>query len=248
MPVTVFSSLPEFLIAGAILVVAQCVYVMFGFGSGLIAVGALALVLPELQDVVVLLLLVNIPSELSVCWKSRAEIRWRPIMILGLGVGVGIPLGTMLLKQGDPRVVLIILGVFLMGVGLVFLRLPDGGRRHLPSWIAPPVGLLSGALTGLFGTGGPPLIIWYHLTAHSKSAFRGNLMTIFMLMTFVRIPSYAVSGLITPVRLWSGLAVLPMALLGGWMGHHLHTRLSEQDFRRWVSALLFVLGALLVWR
>ena len=35
-----------------------------------------------------------------------------------------------------------------------------------------------------------------------KSAFRGNLMTIFLLMTFVRVPSYAGAGLITSVRLY----------------------------------------------
>ena len=106
--------------------------------------------------------------------------------------------------------------------------------------------MLSGLLTGLFGTGGPPLIIWYHLSAATKSAFRGNLMTIFLMMTFVRVPSYIVGGLVTAPRLWSSLAVMPAVLLGAWLGNRLHLTISEQGFRRLVSLLLVVLGLLQV--
>lgn len=248
MPLTIFTSPLEFAITCLVLIVAQLVYVMFGFGSGLIAVGSLALVFPEIKDVVVVLLLVNLPAELWVCWQSRREIRWRPIAILGVGIGVGIPVGAYFLRQGDPRFILTILGWFLMGVSLVFLRLPAGGRFTPPAWLGPPVGLVSGVLTGLFGTGGPPLIIWYHLAAGSKAAFRGNLMTIFLLMTFVRVPSYVASGLVTPPRLWSTLLVMPAVFLGAWLGHRLHIKISEVVFRRLVSGLLFVLGLVQVIR
>ena len=248
MPTTIFTNPLEFAITCLVLVIAQMVYVMFGFGSGLIAVGGLALIFPEIKDIVVLLLLVNLPAELWVCWQSRMEIRWRPIAILGVGIGVGIPIGAVILKQSDPQFILVILGWFLMAVGLVFLRLPGGGRCHLPAWAGPPAGLASGLLTGLFGTGGPPLIIWYHLSAGSKSAFRGNLMTLFLLMTFIRVPSYVVSGLVTPARLWSTVMVLPAVFLGAWLGHRLHIRISEVVFRRLVSGLLFVLGLVQVIR
>jgi uncharacterized membrane protein YfcA len=248
LPPVIFSSPLEFAITCAVLVIAQIVYVMFGFGSGLIAVGGLALLFPEIKDVVVLLLLVNLPAELWVCWQSRREIRWRPIAALGVGIALGIPVGAVVLKQSDPRFILVVLGWFLMAVGLIFLRLPAGGRLHPPAWAAPPAGLVSGLLTGLFGTGGPPLIIWYHLSAASKGAFRGNLMTIFLLMTFVRVPSYVAGGLVTAPRLWSTLLVLPAVLLGAWLGHRLHIRLSEAAFRRLVSGLLFVLGLVQVVR
>ncbi|MBU8870042.1 MAG: sulfite exporter TauE/SafE family protein [Gemmatimonadales bacterium] len=248
MPETIFSTLMEFLITCGVLVVAQLVYVLFGFGSGLIAVGSLALLFPEIQDVVVLLLLANLPAELMVVWKSRSEIKWRPIAGLGVGIGLGIPAGAWILTTSDPRFVLTILGGFLVLVGIVFLRLPTGGRLHPPAWVAAPTGLVSGLLTGLFGTGGPPLIIWYHLSADSKAAFRGNLMTIFLLMAFVRIPSYAAAGLITAPRMWSTVAVLPALFLGAWFGNRLHLSVSESRFRLFVSVLLASLGAMLLVR
>jgi uncharacterized membrane protein YfcA len=65
-------------------------------------------------------------------------------------------------------------------------------------------------------------------------------------MTFVRVPSYAIGGLITAPRLWSTLAVLPAALFGAWLGHRLHIKISEKTFRLMVSILLVALGAMLL--
>jgi uncharacterized membrane protein YfcA len=248
LPETIFHTPFEFVATCGILMVAQVVYVLFGFGSGLIAVGSLALLFPEIKDVVVLLLLVNLPAELLVVAQSRREIRWRPIAGLGSGIALGIPIGAWFLRGSDPRLVLTILGWFLVAMGILFMRLPGGGRTRTPAWAAPPVGLASGLLTGLFGTGGPPLIVWYHLNAADKAAFRANLMTIFLLMAFVRVPSYALGGLITPTRLWSTLTVMPAVLCGAWLGHRLHIRISEVVFRRLVSGLLTVLGAVLLIR
>ena len=248
MPPTIFPSPLEYVIACVILVIAQLVYVLFGFGAGLIAVGSLALVFPEIKDVVVLLLLVNLPAELFVTWRSRREIRWKPIAGLGAGIAVGIPLGAWLLSNTHPEIILTILGWFLIAVGLLFVKLPPGGRFSPPATAAPPTGLLSGLLTGLFGTGGPPLIVWYHLAAAGKSAFRANLMTIFLLMTFVRVPSYVANGLVTVPRLWSSLLVMPAVLFGAWLGHRLHLQVTERTFRRLVSILLAVLGLVLLIR
>lgn len=248
MPQTIFTHPLEFGFTCVVLFVAQVVYVVFGFGSGLIAVGTLALVFPELKDVVVVLLLVNLPAELLVSWKSRHEVRWRPIVGLGAGIAVGILVGARVLSLSDPRIILTILGWFLIGVGLLFIKLPTGGRITPPSYLEVPTGLLSGLLTGLFGTGGPPLIVWYHLAATGKSAFRANLMTIFLLMTLVRVPSYAANGLVTAPRMWSALLVMPAVLAGAWAGHHLHLKISERTFRRLVSLLLAVLGLMLLIR
>ena len=62
MPELVFSSWWLYALTFAVILVAQLVYVVFGFGSGLIAVGTLALVFPEIRDVVVILLLVVLPA------------------------------------------------------------------------------------------------------------------------------------------------------------------------------------------
>ena len=243
---TVFASLPQFLLACLILAAAEAVYVLLGFGAGLIAVGSLALLLPELRDAVVILLLVNLPAELYIVRTSWREISWRGVLILFAGVAVGIPLGSWLLRWGDPSFLLTVLGAFLVTVGAVFVLSPSPRHRNHPPWVAPPVGLLSGVLTGLFGTGGPPLVLYYQLGGADKTAFRGHLMAIFLLMTTVRVPSYAALGLLNTERLWSALAVMPAVLLGAFIGNCIHLSLEEDSFRRLVSGALLVIGLLLL--
>ena len=121
---TVFTSAPQFLLVCLVLAVAEAVYVLLGFGAGLIAVGSLALLLPELRDAVVILLLVNLPAELYVVRSSWREISWRGVLILFAGVAIGIPLGSWILRWGDPVFLLTVLGVFLVTVGAVFILFP----------------------------------------------------------------------------------------------------------------------------
>jgi len=248
MPELIFDTAWQFAAACAVIVIAQFVYVVFGFGSGLIAVGTLALVFPEIRDVVVMLLLVVLPAELAVAIGSWRRIRWRETGGILAGVVPGVVLGTYALKTGSPTLVLTALGLFLLAMSGLFLLLGDGIRVRWPRWVIPPTGLVSGLLTGLFGTGGPPLIVFYHLAGLDKGGFRGNLMAIFVAMTLLRVVNYSAQGLITEERLWSGLAVLPASLLGAWLGQRVHVQLAEAVFRRLVSGLLGVIGLLLLVR
>ena len=147
---TVFGSPWVFLAVCLVLVAAEAIYVLLGFGAGLVAVGALALLLPDLRDGVVLLLLVNLPAELFVVVSSWRDIAWRGVAALMVGVGVGIPIGAWLLGWGNPRSLLVVLGGVLLIVGVAFLV--SSGRRKWkwPKWVVAPVGLASGLLTGLF--------------------------------------------------------------------------------------------------
>jgi hypothetical protein len=166
--------------------------------------------------------------------------------VIFIGVAAGIPVGTFLLRWGEARILLVALGMFLVVVGSIFLATQAPRSREIQSWIAAPIGLVSGVLTGLFGTGGPPLILYYQLSGVDKAAFRGNLMAIFLLMTTVRVPSYAAFGLISGPRLWSALLVLPAVVLGAVIGNRIHLRIDESTFRRLVSMALVIIGLLLL--
>jgi len=82
----------------------------------------------------------------------------------------------------------------------------------------------------------------------NKSVFRASLMTIFLLIALVRLPSYLVGGLITPDRFWSALSVVPAVAVGSCIGGRIHFQLSEEKFRRAVSVVLLLIGLLLLLR
>ncbi len=208
----------------------------------------MALFLPEIRDVVVLLLLVNLPAEAWVVWHSRRDVSFRGGLAALAGIAVGIPVGGWILVLGRPTMLLVILGACLIVIGGVFLVLRTAPSISMPRWSAPTAGLISGLLTGLFGTGGPPLVLYFSLKGLDKSAFRGNLMFLFLSMTVIRVPAYAALGLITAPRLAAGLAVFPAVLAGAVMGHRIHLDLSESAFRTLVAGALVVLGLVLLIR
>ena len=247
-PVTVFASWPEFFGICLVMVVAEIIYVSFGFGAGLIAVGLSAAIHPEVKDIAVILLLINLPIEIFVVRRSWPHIQWPGVIMICLGVVFGVPLGTWILGIGKPTIVLTILGGVLIIAGVLFLSVRSGTPVRWKAWSAPPVGLLSGFLGGLFGVGGPPVIIYYQLSGVTKAVFRGSLMAIFLIIALVRVPSYIVGGLITEPRLWSALALVPAVMTGALVGGRLHIHLSEDAFKRIVSVVLVLIGLLLFFR
>ncbi len=232
----------------AVLAVAQMVYVTFGFGAGLIAVAGLSLAGLPVRDGVVLLVLVNLPVELRVVATAHRTVRWRSVALVCVGIAVGVPLGTLLLRHGEAAGLLVALGVFLVAVGLAFLLLPARRVIEWPGWVAPVAGSVAGILGAMFATAGPPLIVYFRLAGLSKTAFRSSLMAVFLAITIVRVPSYIVAGLFTVPRLLSALAVAPAVLLGWWLGRRIHVELSEARFRTGVSVALTLFGALLLLR
>ena len=246
---TVFPSVATLLLCAGVMLLAQGVYALYGFGSGLLAVSLAALVLPDLTALVPLLLLVNLPTEAWVSWRDRRSISFRQAGWLLPGMLLGLPIGTWLLRHmGDEPESITVLGV----VVLVFAAwlLWDSTRPALPSRSFPgPIGGLAGLVAGtvgaMFGTGGPPVILWFQLQGLGKTSFRATLLSLFLVMSIGRLPSYAAVGLLTREVCISALMILPAGLLGMWVGQHLHIELPERRFRQGVAVVLGVLGVLL---
>lgn len=246
--VTIFTSSGQFVATCFLLLVAEAIYVLFGFGSGLIAIGTLAAIFPELSDAVVLILLVNILPEIWVISGTWRRIRWRGVFLICVGIAIGVPIGTWLLRSTNAVILLTVLGFFLVLAGTGFLTLRRARQVAWPTPLVPIIGTLSGVLSGLFGTGGPPLILFYRLAGVDKGTFRGNMMAIFFVVTVTRLISYGASGLLTAPRLWSAAALLPAVLAGTWLGSRVELKLSEPTFQRLVAIALLIMGLLLVGR
>lgn len=238
----------EFILASSVFFLAELLYVAVGFGAGLLCVGILALFMPVIQDVVVLLLLVNLPVEMAIVWSSRKVLRWQGLLLILGGIVVGILLGAWILTFGTPVILLGILGLFLVVSGSGFALLPRMKPRNIAGWWEPAIGVIAGILAGLFGTGGPPVIYFYQLKGTKKAIFRGNLMAIFLFMGLVRIPTYTLTGLITIPRLWAALALFPVVMFGALLGQKVHLKMEEITFRRVVGTALAVIGVILIFR
>ena len=109
-------------------------------------------------------------------------------------------------------------------------------------------GIFSGVAGGMFGTSGPPLVIYVDHFAEDKSAFRAQLLVLFVLHDIFRTFLYIRYSLLTIEVVKFGLWLLPAVCLGLLIGSRMHFQVNEKTFSKAVAAMLLVSGLLLVLR
>jgi uncharacterized membrane protein YfcA len=231
--------------AGVVLFIAYLVRGIAGFGSGLIAVPLLALRFP-VTIVVPIVVLLDYLGSASQGLKNREHIAWQEQLPLIPFTLVGVGAGLFLLKAIEPSILRKMLGIFVMFYA-VYQLLPLPPLRGSRIFIV-PCGLLGGFVGTLFGTGGPFYVMYFALRDLSRSVFRATFALNFLIDGAIRLSAYVTTGFFHRELLFFLLAALPVAALALFIGGHVQTRFSQQDFARFISILLLGSGLALLFK
>ena len=233
--------------APLVVLLAYTVLGITGFGSALIAVPLLVQVLP-LRFAVPMLLLLDLPGSLIIGTTNRAAIARPEIWRIVPFMFVGIALGATVLVNAPEKLLLFILGVFVLGYAAYGMLVRAEAELINPAW-AVPLGTLGGAISALFGTGGPMFVIYLARRLHDKTALRATITAVLSLSALSRFGVFTFAGLyaqpnIVPVA--AGL--FPFMLAGLWLGNRLHYRLSAKHVKQGLWLILIIGGASLIAR
>jgi uncharacterized membrane protein YfcA len=225
--------------AAAILLTAYVIRGITGFGSGLISVPLLALFLP-LQFVVPLILLLDFTASLVIGGLHFKRVQWGEIRILIPFSVVGVILGTRLLVELPAEPMLLALAAFVFVFALRSLFNIHGDRPAGRGW-AVPAALTGGTVGALFGTGGPPYVIYLTHRIRDKGELRATFSALFFFEAITRIVSFLVAGLLLTAEVWIVyLIALPLVLGALHLGGRVHVGLGQAQMTRLVGALLLV--------
>jgi hypothetical protein len=213
----------------------------------LIAVPLLAHFLP-LQFVVPFILLLDFTASVVMGRNARQHVNWkeiRPLLPFSL---IGVVLGVVLLIHLPKEPLLIGLGLFVMAFGVRnILNLHN--EKPISQWWAMPAGLTGGTVGAVFGTGGPPYIVYLSHRLRDKSELRATFAGLFIIDGGSRLVAFLVTGLLLqPGLLLAYLCALPLVALGLKLGHKVHLGLSNQQMLRLIGALLLGSGVSLLWK
>ncbi|MEW6133955.1 MAG: sulfite exporter TauE/SafE family protein [Pseudomonadota bacterium] len=229
----------EIAYAAGVLLLAYFLRGISGFGSGLVAVPLLALVFP-LPIVVSVVLLLDFAASLALGGVNFRQVRWdevRPLVPFGV---IGVILGTTLLVSLPRQPLLIGLGVFILFFAARSLLNLHGEKPVSRLW-AMPASLVGGTVGGMFGTGGPPYVIYLQHRLKDKGQLRATLSGVFFLEGLLRIGTFIAAGLLVNADIWLSFALgLPVALAALYGGSHVHTGLSQAQMTRVIGALLLL--------
>jgi len=234
-------------IAAAILLAAYFIRGITGFGSGLISVPLLALFLP-LKFVVPLILLLDFTASIVIGGFNFKRVKWGEVAVLiPFGI-VGVILGTSLLVSLPPEPMLIALAAFVFIFALRSLFYIHGDKLASRAW-AVPASLTGGMVGALFGTGGPPYVIYLTHRIRDKSDLRATFSALFFTEGVMRIASFLVAGLLMTANVWIAyFAALPLVLGALYLGGRVHVGLSQAQMTRLVGLLLLVSSVSLLFK
>jgi uncharacterized membrane protein YfcA len=138
---------------------------------------------------------------------------------------------------------LVALGIYIIVAGSRHLLQQLDHGRHISRWWAIPTGVIGGTISGLFGTGGPPYVVYISHRLKDKDRIRATLSVIFTLEGSARLVAGLLAGLLADARIWWSLAAgLPVLILGLYLGGRIHGHLSNQDMLKLIGVLLIGAG------
>jgi len=236
-----------YFLAALILLSAYFIRGISGFGSGLVAVPLLAHFLP-LTFVVPLILITDFAASILLGIHVRQHARWdeiRPLIPFGF---FGVVAGATLLINVPRLPLLITLGLLVLIFGMRSIFNLHGSHVIRRFW-AIPAGLVGGTLSGLFGTGGPPYVIYLNHRIDKPAELRATFTGLFFLEGLWRVITFIFAGLFHDLALITAtLVALPLVVIGLWIGNHVHIGLTSVQMQRLIGILLLVSGGSLLWR
>ena len=238
----------EFYIAALfIILLAYLIRGITGFGSGLIAIPLLAHFLP-LTFVVPLILVLDFTASVLLTRHKKLEVQWNEIGILLPTTIMGILIGAFLLVNLPREPLLIGLGSFVIIFGLRYL-FNVHSEKPINRWWSAPTGLTGGLIGAMFGTGGPPYVVYLSHRLHNKTQLVGTLSGLFMLDGALRVITFLYIGLLSQDNmLRSLLLALPLMGLGLYLGNKVHLSITHRQQLGIIGGLLLLSGSSLLWK
>lgn len=225
-----------------VLLAAYFIRGLTGFGSGLIAVPLLALKWP-LTFVVPLILLTDFTASLILGGLHFDKVAWPELRRLLPAGFIGVLAGAYLLVSLPREPMLMALGTLIILFALRNLSVSnESPRRVSPLW-AWPAALTGGTVGAMFGTGGPPYVMYLSHRLTDKGQLRATFSGLFFIEGLARIVTFAAGGILLHAELfYAYAAAVPVTLGALWVGSHAHSRLSNGQMLRLISLILIGSG------
>jgi uncharacterized membrane protein YfcA len=229
-----------------VILLATLIRSAFGFGEALVAVPLLAIRIP-ISIAAPLAVLVSITVAAIIIAQDWRNIHVRSAGWLVVSTLIGIPLGLMLLTEGNQHLVKGTLAVVIMAFSAYALigRRPPELHSDNRMWLL-VCGFCAGVLGGAYGMNGPPLAIYGAMRRWSAQHFRATLQGYFLPASVIGMLGYWLAGLwvreVTRYYLLSLPVVIPAILLGRLVNR----RMREGAFLKFIHVGLILIGTTLL--
>ncbi len=232
------------LLISAIFLIAGFVQGMTGFGSALVAIPLLSLII-DIKSAVPLCILNSIVITTYLSLKMRSHLNIGKILPLCIAAIPGIIAGSTLLKQVSSSLIRINLGILLVAYSLYSLYSRPAPRKLHKIW-SYVAGFMSGAIGAAFSAGGPPTIIYATLSDWKKDTIKATLSGFFLFNSYLIAIVHAVNGLTTIDVFTQFMISAPFVLLGTVLGNISYGMIPRERYLQIIFAFLVLMGIIMI--
>ncbi len=208
----------------------------FGFSMTLIIIMTLFMTPAQATAYILIWEILASIVHLPFVWR---HVSWGTLKGLCLGVIVGTPLGVASLVYIPPNIMTFIINLTVVILGLIMLR---GFRltRELNTKEVVGTGFISGIINGASANGGPPVILMYFSSPAGMAVGRASIIAYFLFTDVWASAIFIQQGMTTLDTLWGALILLPLLVIGLWVGSKLYGKIHEEKLKAFAIKLLIL--------
>ena len=162
------------------------------------------------------------------------------------GAVTGAILGAFVFTQTQLQWLQVLLGLFLVSSVFSFGFKKEQSFK-VPGWFFLPAGFVYAFLSGLIGSIGPVLNPFYLNYGLVKEEMIATKSAHVLVVHVVKMITYAALGALSLPYLGYGLVIGIAAIPANWLGQMALQKISDEQFRQFVIALVTISGLLILW-
>lgn len=217
---------------------------VFGFGGTVIFLGLSGLLF-DFRDMVQVSMVVSATCSITILVQTWRHFNRRHYLRVLAVCAPFVVLGTWLIGAVQVAWLLNCFALLLIGYGLQGLIVP---KFTPPRSVAYFFVMLGGLVQGAFTTGGPFILMGYRRFFADKTELKATMAAFFLTANLWRMAQTMLDGTVTPAQLSSSLWLSIPVIIGVWLGHIVHVRISEKTFQHGLMIGLTAVGVLLLFK
>lgn len=200
-------------------------------GLGMLAVVLFAHIMPAKQATGIVLPLLCFGDIVAVS-IYRQHAKWTHLWRLFPWTAAGVIAGYFALNRIDEHQARLLIGGIVLGLVLMHLvrRRLSGHAADHGAWFAPTIGVLAGFTTLVANAAGPLMAVYLLAMRLPKLDYVGTGAVFFLLLNLFKVPFMMHLGLVNLPSFTLNLMLLPVVLLGFWLGRRIVAKLNQGVF------------------
>ena len=228
--------------------IASIIQGVSGFGFGIFVMTIFPFLFPTYTTGVTISSLLSLGTNSVIAFRMRKHICWKNLWIPVIFNVLCSTLAIVFSVGQSDAILKKMLGVFLILMS-IYLMFWGGKIKIRPTKLNGAIaGSLGGILNGLFGMGGPPMVVYLLSCSESNEEYMGTIQTYFTLCGICTFGVRAANGMVTATTLQYSLIGLVALFAGVWASLKVFRKLNPNMLRKIVYGFMILSGIIMLWQ